>query len=896
MFMMCHQKEECLPKKVREASSAAAMIGFDRFIEDDEDFNPPDIPDELFEGYENEGSDFFVSMSKDEKVENSDQNSEEKSYRQSVVAVDDQKVEEDEIIEQQAEPEESNSREHQDDDWQLVYKQRESLKKDEQLDSRIDDEQISFDQAEDHAGLETPLNSEDKMKDHVFKEASFYNAKGESKKVITNNEIIDEVPNDLWSEEDDELAYTFEKLHIQGTAEGFMAEEMSNANKKATIFADQSQDLKRVSVSNEDKTVESDQINDSFARVYERGMHTSAEAFRSRMVNDVFSKIADKNAPPEEKALEDLIRKQRTIEDRIRVEDTIERLKNADNSKILHSEMDKPVNPFIPAIKNKPRSNFVPKVNISFSPHKKGVKLAFLKNKLLVITTVKQCRVNAVNEKIENVKYVERFYKIKSNQRVDAITKAEIKQKATNTTVRHNIYALLLDVGSFKRTGVRMSNDPGLNETMILSFKDKLAATMRCIEQKDYAMAFLLSKDNREAEQAAVDAYLQNFVDPLFHCFFCSTAENVRPYHTEPYPRDDGRWAEVLSLLLEKKNVNDHDMENLLKIKKARGEQFYVLVLLYLKFRKSFFHRYKDVLLTNYEFMRIMNYLKIKDVEDLKAYYEEYFMVTDKEVPVTSGGWGWKNYVEKGISKIIGIDSTFMENEAPKELSKRDENEQNKTVAESKSHSDENLSAKRKMDHQIKDGSESNTLLAKEALFEKHIKLAKENMERTEEKAVPDYASSFADFFVSEPLLVPDTSYDDQSLPKSVIDRDKDDESDVIIAKKEEKGWGFSLLNLFKRKEKRYKVKCNVECDFKYDPQTKRWVNTKAQATKAEKVDSKKDAAVPEKNVPLPCPVTRKAGTKKVGDSIASRYVIGNSAADGDEVNASDIFGVCKKK
>lgn len=289
-----------------------------------------------------------------------------------------------------------------------------------------------------------------------------------------------------------------------------------------------------------------------------------------------------------------------------------------------------------------------------------------------------------------------------------------------------------------------------------------------------------------------------------------------------------------------------------------------------------------------------MSYLKVKDIEDLKAYYEEYFLVTDKGMPVMTGGWGWKNYVEKGISKIIGIDDAFAENEVQKGTAKKNVSEETKIMTKDKLRGDQELSAKRKMNPQV--GDDTNMLKDKEALFEKHIKLAKENIDKAEQKTVPDYASSFADFFVSEPMLVPDTSYDDQSLPKSAIDRDKDDENDVIIAKKEEKGWGFSLLNLFKRKEKRYKVKCNVECDFKYDPQTKRWVNTKAQTSKVEKIDAQKDKVVPEKSIPLPCPVNRKTGEKKTSESIASRYVIENDSVTGEEVDANDIFGVCKKK
>ncbi|ELA48207.1 hypothetical protein VCUG_00248 [Vavraia culicis subsp. floridensis] len=896
--------EEHLHEETRETFPAADTIGLGRLTEDDEDFDLPDIPDELFDGYENECPDFLVSSNKNADTKNreiSDEIVERRDGVGSVLAVDvHERAPANEAVEYQEGLTESRNSELPIDGQQSTEEGHRLTEQNELVDGKIREnieQKTPSDQIEDNKNLMNLLNHDNQSKDHVFKEESFYDIDVAPKKVIKGHEIIEEMPNDLWSDEDEELETTFEKLHVKGTAEGFMEEEMSNVGKDVSGNVYQPQESKKLSIVDEKNVTESVSTNDPFARVYEHGMERSADTFRSRRENDLFTTIADRNASPEEKALESLVRKQMNIDDKIRHEDSLERLKNADiNEEICQSaeKTVKPGNLFIPAVKNKPKSSFVPKVDMSLSPHKKGVKFQFLRNKLLVFTSVKQCRVNAENEKTEKMKYVERFYRIKSNQRVDAMTKSEIREKAANTTAPNNIYALLLDVRSFKGTEARMTHNPDINEIMRLSFKDQLAATMKCIERKDYGMAFLLSRGNKEAERAALDGYLRTSIDPLFHSFFSHTAEIMAPYKCEPYLHDDGRWVEFLSLILDRRNASDADMESLLEIKKSKADQFYVLVFLYLKFGKSFFHKHKDVLLTNYEFVRIMSYLKVKDIEDLKTYYEEYFLVTDKGMPVMTGGWGWKNYVEKGISKIIGIDNAFAENEVQKGTANKNVSEKTKAMNKDKLRGDEELSAKRKMNPQVED--DTNTLKDKEALFEKHIKLAKENMDKTEQKTVPDYASSFADFFVSEPMLVPDTSYDDQSLPKSVIDRDKDDENDVIIAKKEEKGWGFSLLNLFKRKEKRYKVKCGVECDFKYDPQTKRWINTKAQTSKVEKIDAQKDKVVTEKSVPLPCPVNRKTGEKKTGESIASRYVIENDGVTDEEVNANDIFGVCKKK
>lgn len=134
-------------------------------------------------------------------------------------------------------------------------------------------------------------------------------------------------------------------------------------------------------------------------------------------------------------------------------------------------------------------------------------------------------------------------------------------------------------------------------------------------------------------------------------------------------------------------------------------------------------------------------------------------------------GWNLKNYVEKGISKIAGIEANFKED---------------KKVKETKELAEEQI---------INDPT---------SVFRKHIEMTKEAPKSVVEKPLPDYASSFADFFVSEHVPYVNTSYDDTAVPKS-LEEEKDE---ILVPKKEEKGWGFSFLNLFKRKEKN--IKSNV--------------------------------------------------------------------------------------
>lgn len=75
---------------------------------------------------------------------------------------------------------------------------------------------------------------------------------------------------------------------------------------------------------------------------------------------------------------------------------------------------------------------------------------------------------------------------------------------------------------------MRITNNSQFDNDVILSLNDKITATKNCIQREDYAMAFLLSKGNKDAEKMANEVYLKKVFHPDFHNFFQQISEKKK--------------------------------------------------------------------------------------------------------------------------------------------------------------------------------------------------------------------------------------------------------------------------------------------------------------------------------------------------------------------------------
>lgn len=86
-----------------------------------------------------------------------------------------------------------------------------------------------------------------------------------------------------------------------------------------------------------------------------------------------------------------------------------------------------------------------------------------------------------------------------------------------------------------------------------------------------------------------------------------------------------------------------------------------------------------------------------------------------------------------------------------------------------------------------------------------------------------------------------------------------------------------------------------MDADFKYDPKTKRWINTKMQTIAKEENNTVKNKVKEKKKAPLPVQGTFKTSAKEMYGSIAGRYVIKHMDNNDKKVCAEDVFGMVRK-
>lgn len=738
----------------------------------------------------------------------------------------------------------------------------------------------------------------------------------EAKKSKTNDhkldnksfEIIDDLPNEFFEHANNDLYDQFDKLHIKDTAQNFSQQNQIQTNNLEDLFSNKFEFDK--DIENKDLSIphlKTNELftNDHFSQKFtkkemktpDKNEHVNSEDnlrknghfITKNDSNRVIDRISEKqiNVKDKDQQYTSNLKNDLSVVNFRNEQPVFE--KNPENVEFVELNNDKKyeVNKqnvkIVPQIKDTPKNIFKPSLD-TFKPNKISTKtIPLIDGSLLIALLSKQSRI-INNQRIDSTMYTLKHFKIKQKKfDLEKLTKIEIKKQIMEQEHNdYNIYRLLIEkeeiIKKLSSINEKYSDSEMIDTVIKESLLDNLGACKKLIKTNAFDLAFFISRGHAESEKLVTNEYVKKTINPTFHSLFTFTTSTKQYYNKQA---DKENWKDFLCMIVrkhkEKREISDFEIDTLLNMKKTNSEQFFALLIIYLLFQKSFFMNYTHIYIYNLELLRILEYLNVKD-DEMQKYITQRLKTKDVRSE------GWKSYVERGLSKIIGFDQTSLSNK------KSDNEVTNLQQIQSKVTNNELKKVQSNENRQNENYKNKNEKIE---LFESHLKKTVANEEKTMQKL--DYAASFADFFSEKAVSPQITSFDDTEMKEKKI------EDDIIKPPQETPSWTSSFLGLFGKKEnKKYKIKVNTDVDYKFDPILKKWVSSKQvqhQNKKPTQITNIENISKPPKLSPPPLiNVSKKQNTNKNDQkSLASRYVLNTNDQD-EKIDVNNIFGVVKKK